>query len=117
MEDEFEVTLSHVRQTAILTLTLDVSQQTKDSVTQNTCPCGKPAKKKFCCSACRQAAYRTSEAYASNLKRLRDARAARKADHYQRKHQYQAINPVRGYGGPFPSGVPSVGNLDLSNYL
>jgi hypothetical protein len=98
------------------TSNVEVRQLPKDSVTQKTCPCGKPAKKKFCCSACRQAAYRTSPAHVDNLKRLRNARAARKADHYRRKHQYQAISTVRGYGGPIPSGVPRIGDLNLNNY-
>jgi hypothetical protein len=87
------------------TSNVEVRQLPKDSVTQKTCPCGKPAKKKFCCSAC-----------VDNLKRLRNARAARKADHYRRKHQYQAISTVRGYGGPIPSGVPRIGDLNLNNY-
>jgi hypothetical protein len=98
------------------TSNVEVCQPTKDSVTRKTCPCGKPAKKKFCCSACRQAAYRTSPAHVDILKRLRDARVARKADHYRRKHQYQAISTVRGFGGPIPSGVPKISDLNLNNY-
>jgi hypothetical protein len=94
---------------------LDVCQHTKHSVT--LCPCGKPARKKFCSNACRQAAYRTSAAHVANLKRLRDARIARRADHYQRRNRGRALSPVRGYSGPVADGVPRLGDLNLKNYL
>jgi hypothetical protein len=95
--------------------TLDVCQHAENSVT--LCPCGKPARRKFCSSACRQAAYRKSAAHLANLKRLRDARTARRADHYQRCNRSRALSPLRGYSGPVPDGVPRLGDLNLKNYL
>ncbi len=101
--------------TIVTTTTLDVCQHAEDSVT--LCPCGKPARKKFCSSTCRQAAYRTSAAHIASLKRLRDARTARRADHYQRRNRDRALNSVRGYSGPVADGVPRRGDLNLKNYL
>jgi CDGSH-type Zn-finger protein len=98
-----------------ITTTLDVCQHAENSVT--LCFCGKPARKKFCSNACRQAAYRTSEAHIASLKRLRDARTARRADHYQRRNRDRALNSVRGYSGPVADGVPRLGDLNLKNYL
>jgi len=104
---------------------LDVCQHAENSVT--LCPCGKPALRKFCSNACRQAAYRKSTAHMENLKRLRDARRARKNDYIALKNaSYKRLNAHRGftqqtgiYGGPAASGVPSVriGDLDLNDYL
>jgi CDGSH-type Zn-finger protein len=96
-------------------ITLDVCQHAEDSVT--LCPCGKPARKKFCSSTCRQAEYRTSAAHIASLKRLRDARTARRADHYQRRNRDRSLNSVRGYSGPVADGVPRRGDLNLKNYL
>lgn len=122
-------TQMHVGETlhdnSAMVATLDVCQHAENSVT--LCPCGKPAKKKFCCGACRQAAYRKSTAHTDNLKRLRDARTARKNDYIALKNaSYKRLNAHRGftqqtgiYGGPAASGVPSVriGDLDLNDYL
>jgi hypothetical protein len=94
---------------------LEVCQQAEHSVT--LCPCGKPARRKFCSNACRQAAYRISTAHTDNLKRLRDARRARRADYYQRRNRYKALSPLRGYSGPTVSGVPRLGALKLKNYM
>jgi hypothetical protein len=93
----------------------DVCQHAEHSVT--LCPCGKPARRRFCSSACRQAAYRKSAAHTDNLKRLRDARRARRADYYQRRNRSRALAPVRGYSGPVADGVPRLGALKLENYL
>jgi CDGSH-type Zn-finger protein len=94
-------------------MALDVSLATESSVT--LCFCSKPAKKKFCSSACRQAAYRASESYAANLKRLQNGRLARRQDQYRRRNKYRALNVI--YSGPFAGGVPRIGDLDLRNYL
>jgi hypothetical protein len=94
---------------------VEVCQQAEHSVTH--CPCGKPARRKFCSNACRQAAYRNSAAHTDNLKRLRDARRARRADYYQRRNRSRALAPVRGYSGPIADGVPRLGALKLENYL
>jgi len=104
---------------------LDVCQHAENSVA--LCPCGKAAKKKYCSDACRQKAYRTGAAHVANLKRLRDARRARKNDYIALKNaSYKRLNAHRGftqqtgiYGGPVASGVPSVriGDLDLNDYL
>lgn len=107
--------LSSAESNSATAATPDVSQQAEHSVT--LCPCGKPARRKFCSSACRQAAYRNSPAHTDNLKRLRDARRARRADHYQRRNRSRALAPVRGYSGPVPDGVPRLGDLNLKNYL
>ncbi len=96
-------------------ITLDVCQHAENSVT--LCFCGKPARKKFCSNACRQAAYRTSAAHIASLKRLRDARTARRADHYQRRNRDRALNSVRGYSGPVADGVPRLGDLNLKHYI
>jgi hypothetical protein len=95
--------------------TVDVSQQAKRAVT--LCLCGNPARRKFCSSACRQAAYRTSAAHVDNLKRLREARKARRDDYYRRRNRDKALTSVRGYSGPAVSGVPRLGGLKLENYL
>jgi CDGSH-type Zn-finger protein len=95
--------------------TPDVSQHAEHSVT--LCPCGKPAKKKFCCGACRQKAHRNSPAHTDNLNRLRNARRARRADYYQRRNRSRALATVRGYSGPVADGVPRLGALKLENYL
>lgn len=81
------------------------------------CPCGKPARRKFCSNACRQAAYRKSTAHTDNLKRLCDGRKARRIDYYQRRNRSRALSPVRGYSGPVADGVPRLGDLKLENYL
>ncbi len=104
---------------------LEVCQQPEHSVT--LCPCGKPARRKFCSNACRQAAHRSGDAHAANLKRLRDAREARRAAYKalknkydERRNLYRTFTPQTGvYGGTTPSGVPSVriGDLDLKDFL
>jgi CDGSH-type Zn-finger protein len=50
----------------------DVCQQHESSVT--LCPCGNPAKKKYCSDGCRQKAYRTSAAFLANKERWKNAR-------------------------------------------
>jgi CDGSH-type Zn-finger protein len=117
--------LSSAESVSAAAATPEVRQHAKHSVT--LCPCGKPARRTFCSSACRQAAYRKSTAHAGNLKRLRDAREARKRDYIAQKNAcYKRLNAHRGfteqtgiYGGPAASGVPSVrlGDLDLNYYL
>lgn len=114
-----------MNETSPTAATPDVCQCAEHSVT--LCPCGKPARRKFCSNACRQAAYRNSAAHTDNLKRLRDARRARKHDYivlknasYKRLNAYRGFTPQTGiYGGPAASGVPSVriGDLDLNYYL
>jgi CDGSH-type Zn-finger protein len=94
---------------------LDVCQHAENSVT--LCPCGNPAKKKYCSDACRQKAYRTSAAFLANKKRWENARTARRVDHYQRRNRSRALSPVRGYSGPVADGVPRLGDLNLKNYL
>jgi hypothetical protein len=103
----------------------DVCPPEKQGVT--LCPCGQPARRRFCSNACRQAAHRSSDAHATNLKRLRDARAARRAAYEllkngydARRNVYRSFTTTTGiFGGPTPSGVPSVriGDLDLKDYL
>ena len=94
-------------------MTIEVCLTTENSVT--LCICGKPARKKFCSSACRQAAYRNGASYAASLKRLRDGRLARRYDHYHRRNKYKALNVI--YSGPIAGGVPRIGDLDLKKYL
>jgi CDGSH-type Zn-finger protein len=107
--------LSSAESTSAAAATPEVCQHAEHSVT--LCPCGKLARRTFCSGACRQAAYRKSTAHTDNLKRLRDARRARRADYYQRRNRSRALAPVRSYSGPVADGVPGLGALKLENYL
>jgi hypothetical protein len=81
--------------------------------------CGEGAASgRFCSNKCRQAAYRkSSPAYRAYLKRLKEARKQRRADHYQRKNRARALGTFRGYGGPLTPGLPKIGSLELKNYF
>jgi hypothetical protein len=106
-----------------------------DSVTL-LCPCGQPAKRMYCSGACRQKAYRTSEAHIAQLARLRGARAARRKDYEPLRsdflekydaylkslNRYRAISPLgqyagQDYGGAFKPSVPRLGNIKLGPYM
>ena len=73
---------------------------------------------KFCSSACRQAAYRSSPAHAARLVTLRSARKLRRARYFEFKRRASGLHQYRGYGGPVPAGMPArVGGLDLRPFV
>ena len=95
--------------------TLDVCQHSENSVT--LCPCGNPAKKKYCSDTCRQKAYRTSAAFLANKKRWINARMARRAEWESRRHRDKHLTFDGLHGGNLVAGVPRLGDLNLENYL
>ena len=95
--------------------TVDVCQQAKRSVT--LCPCGKPARKKFCSGACRQAAHRTSPAFLANKKRWENARIARHAEWESRRNRDKHLTFDGLRSGNLVAGVPRLGDLNLRKYL
>jgi CDGSH-type Zn-finger protein len=104
-----------MRDNSATVATLDVCQHEKHSVT--LCPCGKPARRKFCSGACRQAAYRTSAAFLTNKKRWEYARTARRAEWESRRHRDKHLTFDGLHGGNLVAGVPRLGELNLKKYL
>jgi hypothetical protein len=94
---------------------LEVCHHAESSVT--LCSCGKPARQKFCCGACRQEAYRTSPAFLANKKRWENARIARRAEWESRRHRDKHLTFDGLHGGNRVAGVPRLGDLKLKNYL
>lgn len=93
--------------------TLMVSLDAKDGVTQR-CQrqgCTNAAKKKFCSSTCRQAAYRSSEAYKSILVRDREWRSRRRNAYFALKNRDRAVTFDPVYSGPSSSQTFRRGSL------
>ena len=92
--------------------TLTVSPDAKDGVTQCLREgCTNPAKKKFCSSACRQAAYRNSEAHKATLAKNRDWRLKRRNAYFALKNYDRALTFDGVYSGPSSSQTLGRGSL------
>jgi hypothetical protein len=86
--------------------TLMVYPDAKDGVTQ--CQregCTNPAKKRFCSSACRQAAYRNSEAHKAALAKNRDWRLSRRNAYFALQRRDKTLTPYFTPSGPPSSQV------------
>jgi hypothetical protein len=91
---------------------LMVCPDAKDGVTQ--CQregCTNPAKKKFCSSACRQAAYRNSEAHKATLAKSRDWRLRRRNAYFALQRRDKALTPYFTPSGPSSTQVFQRGGL------
>jgi len=68
----------------------------------------------------RQSRYRQSPAgraaAATRNKRLKAARLARRNHHFRLKNRARALGFDGVYGGPVPTGVPSLGELNLATF-
>lgn len=92
---------------------LMVSPDAKDGVTQR-CQregCTNAAKKKFCSSACRQAAYRNSEAHKAILAKDREWRLRRRNAYFALKNRDRALTFDPVYSGPSSSQTLGRGSL------
>jgi hypothetical protein len=99
---------------AVETGPLEVCPDEKDSVTL-CAECGvKPAIRKFCSNACRQAAYRKSPAHAACLRRDKDWRKARRRAWRRERLRFCAINPLVQFSGPSNDVVPRLGDFWIS---
>jgi hypothetical protein len=72
---------------------------------------------KFCCSACRQAAYRKSLAHLNNLARHSAARLNRRVMWRKRRLRDKAAGNFLHISGPDAVGVPRLGDLDMKQHL
>jgi hypothetical protein len=92
----------------------EVCPDGKDSVTFCT-QCGiRPAKRKFCGDACRQAAYRKSAAHTACLARDRNWRRARKLAHGMLRNRDRYIGSLPVISGPGNDAVPRLGQFWIS---
>jgi hypothetical protein len=92
--------------------TLMVCPDTKDGVTR--CQregCTNPAEKKFCSSACRQAAYRNSEAHKAALAKNRDWRLSRRNAYFALQRRDKTLTPYFTSSGPSSTQVFRRGDL------
>ena len=93
--------------------TVMVSPDPKDGVTHR-CQregCANAAKKKFCSSACRQAAYRNSEAHMAILASDRQWRIRRRKQYYGIKYQSKTLTPYFTPSGPSSRDLGRLGDF------
>ena len=92
--------------------TLMVCPDAKDGVTQ--CQregCTNTAKKKFCSSACRQAAYRNSETHKATLAKNKDWLLRRRNAYFALQRRDKALTPYFTPSGPSSTQVFQRGSL------
>lgn len=99
--------------TQVQTQTPEVCPSQNSGVTTLCAHCGiNPATKKFCSSACRQAAYRLSPAHRKNLDKQKSVRLQRRNRWVAAKTRDKAFGFDGRHGGHVNPNVPSLGNFE-----
>jgi hypothetical protein len=69
----------------------------------------------FCSDACRQAAYRKSDAHRKILDGLTNQRLNRRVSHFRRRNAFKSIG-LDVHSGPDAVGVPQLSAINLKNF-